>query len=106
MSVLESLIGEVRSVCAGLQDRRVGPKAAHGYAMADIGLAAFSLFWAQGLYSALAMGALLGLAMIVSGGLYEAVGGLAFLLGTGLCAGSVVAGLVLVRRWDGQALWT
>ncbi|WP_299442074.1 MFS transporter [uncultured Rhodospira sp.] len=60
---------------------------------------------AQGLYSALAMGALLGLAMIVSGWLYAAVGGLAFLLGTGLCAGSVVAGLVLARRWDGRVLW-
>jgi hypothetical protein len=45
MSVLNSLIGEVRSVCAGLQDRRVGPEAGRGYAMADIGLAAFSLFF-------------------------------------------------------------
>jgi len=60
---------------------------------------------AQGLYSALAMGALLGLSMIVSGWLYAALGGLAFLLGTALCAGSLVAGLILARRWDGGVLW-
>ncbi|MQX36894.1 MFS transporter [Roseospira navarrensis] len=60
---------------------------------------------AQGLYSALAMGALLGLSMIAAGSLYESTGGLAFLLGTGLCAGAAVFGLLLARRWDGGALW-
>jgi PPP family 3-phenylpropionic acid transporter len=61
---------------------------------------------AQGLYSALAMGALLGLAMIASGWLYEVIGGPVFLLGTVLCAGSLVAGVTLTRRWDGTVLWT
>ncbi|MBB4314085.1 MFS transporter [Roseospira marina] len=60
---------------------------------------------AQGLYSALAMGAVLGLSMILSGWLYARVGGLAFFLGTGLCAGASVFGLLLARTWDGGALW-
>ncbi len=60
---------------------------------------------AQGLYSAWALGAALGLAMILAGGLYEAFGGLVFLLGTGLCALSGWAGLLLARRWDGGPLW-
>jgi PPP family 3-phenylpropionic acid transporter len=60
---------------------------------------------AQGLYSALAMGALLGLSMIAAGWLYAAVGGQAFLMGTVLCAGSGLLGLWLVRRWDGGPLW-
>lgn len=60
---------------------------------------------AQGLYSALAMGALLGLSMIVAGWLYEAVGGEAFLLGSALCAGAGVLGLTLARVWDGGLLW-
>jgi len=61
---------------------------------------------AQGLYSAWALGAALGLAMIVAGGLYDAFGGIAFLLGTGLCALSALAGLALSHRWDGGPLWS
>jgi hypothetical protein len=45
VSALESLIGELRAVCAGLPDRRQGPKDGDIYPMADIGLAAFSLFF-------------------------------------------------------------
>lgn len=45
MGVLENLIGELRSVCADLEDRRVGPEEERGYSMADIGLSAFSLFF-------------------------------------------------------------
>jgi len=60
---------------------------------------------AQGLYSALAMGALLGLSMIAAGWLYARAGGLAFLLGTALCVGAGVLGVLLARRWDGGALW-
>lgn len=44
MSALESLIGELREVCAGLPDRRKGPGDG-AYPMADIGLSAFSLFF-------------------------------------------------------------
>jgi PPP family 3-phenylpropionic acid transporter len=60
---------------------------------------------AQGLYSALSMGALLGVAMMAAGWLFAQVGGLAFLLGTALCAGSLASGLALARRWDGGLLW-
>ena len=45
MSALESLISELREVCAGLPDKRHGPKDGCAYTMADIGLSAFSLFF-------------------------------------------------------------
>ncbi len=45
MSALEGLISDLRSVCAGLPDRRQGPATACTYSMADIGLSAFSLFF-------------------------------------------------------------
>ena len=44
VTVLESLIGGLRDVCAGLPDRRKAPEDAV-YSMADIGLSAFSLFF-------------------------------------------------------------
>jgi hypothetical protein len=45
MSALEELLSELREVCAGLEDKRLG----QGYrcTMADIGLAAFSVFFMQ-----------------------------------------------------------
>jgi hypothetical protein len=45
VSVLESLIGELKNTCAGLPDRRRGPRREGEYTMADIGLAAFSVFF-------------------------------------------------------------
>ena len=45
MSVLESLISDLRAVCTGLPDRRRGLAGACTYSMADIGLSAFSLFF-------------------------------------------------------------
>jgi len=45
VSALESLISDLREVCAGLPDRRQGPREKCLYAMADIGLSAFSLFF-------------------------------------------------------------
>src|SRR6185437_10904958 len=45
VSALESLIGELREVCAGLPDKRRGPPRDSAYAMADIGASAFSLFF-------------------------------------------------------------
>ena len=45
MSVVENLIAELGTVCAGLPDRRKGPRRAGDYSMADIGLSAFSLFF-------------------------------------------------------------
>ncbi len=60
---------------------------------------------AQGLYSALSMGALLGLAMLISGWLYARVEGLAFLLATGLSLASLGMGVILSGRWRGGSLW-
>jgi len=45
VSALESLIVDLRAVCAGLPDKRQGPKTGCAYTMADIGLSAFSLFF-------------------------------------------------------------
>lgn len=45
MNALESLIADLRQVCAGLPDRRRQPPGAGGYSMADIGLSAFALFF-------------------------------------------------------------
>ena len=45
MVLIEQLIGELREVCAGLPDRRVAPRRAGAYSMADIGLSAFAIFF-------------------------------------------------------------
>jgi hypothetical protein len=43
--VVEQLIAELGTVCAGLPDPRKGPRRDGDYTMADIGLSAFSLFF-------------------------------------------------------------
>ena len=45
MTVLESLIAELKGVCAGLPDQRKGPRRDGEYTMTDIGLSAFSVFF-------------------------------------------------------------
>jgi hypothetical protein len=45
MSALDELLSELREVCAGLEDKRLGQ--GYRYTMADIGLAAFSVFFMQ-----------------------------------------------------------
>jgi Transposase DDE domain len=45
VTVLESLIAELKGVCAGLPDQRKGPRREGEYTMADIGLSAFSVFF-------------------------------------------------------------
>jgi hypothetical protein len=45
VTVIEQLISELKEVCAGLPDKRVGPRRDGAYCMADIGLSAFSLFF-------------------------------------------------------------
>jgi hypothetical protein len=45
VSALEDCIGDLRTVCAGLPDRRKAPLLVGAYTMADIGLSAFSLFF-------------------------------------------------------------
>jgi hypothetical protein len=45
MSVVDELIAELKGVCAGLPAKRKGPCRDDGYAIADIGLSAFSIFF-------------------------------------------------------------
>jgi hypothetical protein len=45
VSAVEQLIGELSEVCAGLPDKRTGPRRDGDYPMADIGLPAFSIFF-------------------------------------------------------------
>ena len=45
MSTVEELIAELSEVCAGLPDKRRGPRHDGDYSMADIGLSAFSMFF-------------------------------------------------------------
>jgi hypothetical protein len=45
VTVLESLISDLKDVCAGLPDQRKGPRRDSEYTMADIGLSAFSVFF-------------------------------------------------------------
>jgi len=45
VTLIDQLIGELKEVCAGLPDKRVGSRRDGEYAMADIGLSAFSMFF-------------------------------------------------------------
>ena len=45
MSLVDELIAELKAVCAGLPDKRKGPRRDDDYMMADIGLSAFSIFF-------------------------------------------------------------
>ncbi len=45
MSLVDELIAELKGVCAGLPDKRKGPRRDGDYTMADIGLSAFSIFF-------------------------------------------------------------
>ena len=59
---------------------------------------------AQGLYSATAMGAAIGGALMLSGFLYQAAGGAAFHAMAALSLLGGIAALVLWRIWDGETL--
>jgi hypothetical protein len=43
--LIDQLIAELKAACAGLPDKRKGPPRDGGYTMADIGVAAFSIFF-------------------------------------------------------------
>jgi hypothetical protein len=45
VSAIADMIGALSEVCAGLPDQRKGPRRDDDYTMADIGLAAFSIFF-------------------------------------------------------------
>jgi PPP family 3-phenylpropionic acid transporter len=57
---------------------------------------------AQSLYTAIAWGVGLGLAMLVSGRLYEALGGAAFLVMAALALGGLLAAWALAGRWPAE----
>jgi len=59
---------------------------------------------AQTMYSAIAVGGVYGVAIWVSGGLYAALGGQAFYVMAGMSLAGVLAGLTLMRRWNGGML--
>ena len=59
---------------------------------------------AQGLYSSTAMGGLLGLGVILSGRIFEATGGGAFLVMAGLSLAGGACAWLLRRRWRSAAL--
>jgi hypothetical protein len=42
---LDSLVSDLKDVCAGLPDQRKGPRRDAEYSMTDIGLSAFSVFF-------------------------------------------------------------
>ena len=45
MNALDSLISDLKNVCADLPDQRKGPRRDEEYSMTDIGLSAFSVFF-------------------------------------------------------------
>jgi hypothetical protein len=47
VSLVDELIAELSRVCAGLPDKRKGPRCDGDYKMADIGLSAFSIFFME-----------------------------------------------------------
>ncbi len=60
---------------------------------------------AQALYSTMAAGLVLGIVGLISGALYASAGGWVFLVPTLVAAFGLVAGMMLLRRWDGRTLW-
>ena len=59
---------------------------------------------AQGIYSSITMGVAPGLAMLVAGRLYEALGGHAFFVTSVLSAAGAGLSVLLMRRWHGGAI--
>jgi len=59
---------------------------------------------AQSLYSAIGIGAVYGIAIWCSGGLYAALGGGAFHVMSGLSLAGCAAAMLLARRWKGEVL--
>lgn len=60
---------------------------------------------AQSFYSTIAAGLALGTVGLISGALYARIGGEVFFVSTAVAVIGCVAGLLLMRGWDGQPLW-
>ncbi len=60
---------------------------------------------AQAFYAVMAAGLILGLVGLASGALYESLGGRVYFLPAGVSLIGLVAGLILLKRWDGGLLW-
>ncbi|HEX9881982.1 MAG TPA: MFS transporter [Hyphomicrobium sp.] len=60
---------------------------------------------AQSLYAVIAAGLVQGLVGLASGALYPSLGGAIYFLAAAVSLLGLVAGLVLLKRWDGGLLW-
>jgi PPP family 3-phenylpropionic acid transporter len=61
---------------------------------------------AQAFYATIAAGLALGVVGLVSGALFAQLGGTVFLVPTVVAMIGCAAGILLLRGWDGAALWT
>lgn len=60
---------------------------------------------AQAFYSTVAAGLALGIVGLISGALYQSLGGLVFLVPACVAMIGCMAGVMLLRGWDGRPLW-
>jgi PPP family 3-phenylpropionic acid transporter len=60
---------------------------------------------AQAFYNTIAAGLMLGIVGLISGALYDAIGGMVFLVPAAVAAAGLAAGIMLLRGWDGRPLW-
>ena len=60
---------------------------------------------AQAFYATIAAGLMLGIVGLISGALFETLGGAVFVVPTLVAAVGCGAGIMLLRGWDGQPLW-
>ena len=60
---------------------------------------------AQAFYATVAAGLMLGIVSLISGALYDALGGAVFLVPALVAAVGCAAGIMLLRGWNGQPLW-
>lgn len=115
--VVAGLLGCVRWIVMGSVDSLAATMAVQLLHAATFGLAHLAAMHfiaravppefsatAQSLYSAVAMGVIFGLAMPLSGALYESFGGGAFYAMAVMCALGAAVSLVLARRWRGGVI--
>ena len=60
---------------------------------------------AQAFYATIAAGLALGIVGLISGALFAQIGGAVFLVPTVVAIIGCAAGIMLLRGWDGAALW-
>ena len=60
---------------------------------------------AQAFYSVIAAGVILGIVGLISGALYESLGGRVYLVPAAVSLVGLAAGLVLMKEWSGGLVW-